>query len=69
MFAMHNLRRAAIEFCKPEELYIIVDGDDELIGREVFRLYNALFQSTGSYFIYTNFMTTRGSIGYSRPID
>lgn len=26
--AMPNLRRAANEFCKPEEIYLIVDGDD-----------------------------------------
>jgi len=44
MKAMFNLRLAATNFCKPEELFMIVDGDDELIGKQVFKLYNALFQ-------------------------
>lgn len=26
--AMPNLRRAAMEFCRPEEIFLIVDGDD-----------------------------------------
>jgi hypothetical protein len=41
---MPNLRMAANKYCKPEELFIIVDGDDELIGRQVFKHFNAVFQ-------------------------
>jgi hypothetical protein len=46
-----------------------VDGDDELIGRQVFKLYNALFQNTDAYFVYTNFLISKkNEIGYSRSI-
>jgi len=66
MFAMYNLRKSAMEYCKPEEIFMIVDGDDELLGRQVFKFFNAIFQEKQAYFVYTNFITIRGSMGYSR---
>jgi hypothetical protein len=41
---MPNLRTAASDYCKPEEIFLIVDGDDELVGRQVLKLFNAVFQ-------------------------
>ena len=58
MKAMHNLRVAANTYCQPQDIFIVVDGDDELIGRQVFKLFNAMFQSTGAWFVYSNFLTT-----------
>lgn len=47
---------------------MIVDGDDELIGRQVLKLFNSVFQKTGAWFVYSNFIMHEGkSIGYSRP--
>jgi hypothetical protein len=45
---------------------MIVDGDDELLGRQVFRFFNAMFQKKKAFFIYTNFITVAGNLGYSR---
>lgn len=45
LFAMVNLRKAANTYCQPHEIFMVVDGDDELLGRQVFKLYNAMFQS------------------------
>ena len=64
--AMVNLRYAAVHECGPEELFVIVDGDDLLVGRMVFRLFSAVMQKEGLWVMYTNFITPRGSIGYSR---
>ena len=47
---------------------MIVDGDDELIGRQVFKLFNSQFQEKGIWFMYTNSITHLGSIGFSRVI-
>ena len=33
-----------------------IDADDELIGRQVMKLLNALYQSSGKWFIYSNFI-------------
>lgn len=64
--AMPNIYRAAHEFCKSYELFMIVDGDDELIGKQVFKFFNAIFQSRNLWLVYSNFLTVRGSLGYSR---
>lgn len=42
--AMANLRRAASEFCKEGDIFMVVDGDDELIGRQVLKVFNSVFQ-------------------------
>lgn len=47
---------------------MIVDGDDELLGRQVLKLFNSQFQEKGAWFIYSNFVTdSSGRVGYSRP--
>ena len=47
---------------------MIVDGDDELVGRQVLKLFNSMFQKTGAWFVYSNFIMNQGtSVGYSRP--
>ena len=39
-----NIKKAAEKYCANDEIMIIVDGDDELIGRQVLKLYNAVYQ-------------------------
>ena len=46
---------------------MIVDGDDELIGRQVLKHFNAIFQEKKVWFMYTNFISPHGTVGYSRP--
>lgn len=45
---------------------MIIDGDDLLIGKQVFKLFSAIFQSQNIWVMWTNFLTPKGSIGYSR---
>lgn len=44
-FAMPNLRMAAKTLCRPDDIYMAVDGDDELLGRQVFKFFNSRFQA------------------------
>ena len=53
---MPNLRNAAFNFCKEDDIFVIVDGDDELIGKYVLNLFNAVFQSSDVWFAYSNFI-------------
>ncbi len=46
-FAMHN-------YCKDYTVTLEVDGDDELIGNNVFKLFNAIYQSKNPGFAYSN---------------
>ena len=52
---------------------MLVDGDDALVGRQVFALYNAIYQRTESAFVYSNYLhvmyNEKAIIGASsRPI-
>jgi hypothetical protein len=46
---------------------VVVDGDDELIGRQVLKLFNAVYQESGAWVVYSNFITEEGRLGYSKP--
>ena len=63
---MPNLRYAAMHECQENQLFIIVDGDDLLIGRQVFKLFSAVMQQKDYWIMWTNFLSPKGSIGYSR---
>lgn len=47
-------------------MFIIVDGDDLLIGRQVFKLFSAVMQERNYWVMWTNFLSPKGAIGYSR---
>lgn len=66
-YSVNNIRNASRNFCKPEDILIIIDGDDELLGRQVLKLFNSVFQSKGIWYMYTNFLGSIGKVGYSRP--
>jgi hypothetical protein len=58
--------------CKPGSVMVVLDGDDELIGKQVFKFLSAAYQMTGSYYIYTNFLMIDPinhsvGIGFSAP--
>jgi glycosyltransferase involved in cell wall biosynthesis len=65
--AMPNLRSAAKSHCRPEEIFLVVDGDDELLGCQVLKLFNSVFQEKKLWFVYSNFLSTTGGVGFSRP--
>lgn len=68
MKAMHNLRTAALNYCQPQDIFMVIDGDDELIGRQVFKVFNAVFQQSGAWFVYSNFLTANNYVGFSRIV-
>lgn len=45
MTAVPNIHMAITKHCKPNEVGFFVDGDDELVGRKVFKVFNAIYQS------------------------
>lgn len=50
---------------------MVIDGDDYLLGKLVFKLFNAAFSNSDSWVVYSNFMTPNNKIGYSRkyPVE
>ena len=66
-FSLSSIRNASKNYCKGEDIIVVVDGDDELLGRQVLKLFNAVFQEKGVWYMYTNFLGSIGKVGYSRP--
>ena len=49
---------------------MVVDGDDELVGRQVLKLFNSIFQQEKMWFVYSNCINFPGlGTGFSRPVD
>ena len=53
-YATYNLKHASEE-CKTGEIMVIVDGDDELVGKQVFKLINHFYTIENKWIVYSNF--------------
>ena len=49
---------AATKHCKEEDIYMIIDGDDGIVGTQTLKLYNHIYQTTDSWVAYGNLMHT-----------
>lgn len=56
MLSSHNIYMAAHEYCNLGEVMVLVDGDDALIGRQVFSLLNAYYQTQKPALVYTQLL-------------
>ena len=45
-----------VDLCEEGSVVLNIDADDQLIGRQVMKLLNALYQSSSKWFIYSNFV-------------
>ena len=54
MFTTHNFLNAAFNYCDDDEVQLLIDGDDELIGREAFSVMNSAYQlNKGLWYVYS----------------
>ena len=70
--SLHGINHAMVNHCKNYEITLLIDGDDELLGTQAFKLLNAVYQKTKKAMVYTNhiyFSALLGIMdkGYSRP--
>lgn len=68
---MANIYSAVHEHCREDELLLVIDGDDELIGRQVFKLVNAVYYRDRPLAMYTNHIQAKKDtaieVGISLP--
>lgn len=43
-YATYNLLNMGFNLCKYDDIQVIIDGDDQVIGQYVFQLINAQYQ-------------------------
>lgn len=74
MFATYNIINAAYNFCHPNDIQMLVDGDDELIGRYVINVFNAVYQNSEKvhgkslWYVYCNYKDNWYLYGRSQKV-
>lgn len=53
--ALQNIYRASINHCSADSVVVTVDGDDQIIGRNVLKTFNWAYQLYQSGVVYSNF--------------
>ena len=51
---MPNIYTAVTQHCGPEDIVVLVDGDDELLGRNAFKVFSHLYQKNNADVVYSN---------------
>ena len=54
MLAIANIHKAATEYCHPHDILALVDGDDELLGINVLKVFNSVYTLKGLEVMYSN---------------
>jgi hypothetical protein len=55
--ATENIYYMVHQYCDYNQIMYILDGDDEFIGAQTLRLFNAVYQRERLYVLYANFMS------------
>ena len=55
--ATENIYYTVHKYCDYNQIMYILDGDDEIIGAQTLRLFNAVYQKERLYVLYANFMS------------
>ena len=59
---MLNIYKAVHSYCREGEIFIVVDGDDVLVGKYVFKLINAVYFRMRGMVIYTNHIESKREV-------
>lgn len=55
-FATYNIINAAFNYCDEDDIQVLLDGDDELIGKNSFQLLNSAYQQNSDlWIVYSNY--------------
>lgn len=68
-FSTYNIRHAAQDYCQKKEIMVILDGDDELVGRYVFKLLNYKYHIRDNWVVYSNYYNSDYAYGVSEKLD
>ena len=49
------------KYCKSDDIVVIIDADDKIIGRQGFKIINSLYRSPNIWYAYSKFILTRAN--------
>lgn len=64
---IYNILNSAFNFCSKDSIQIIIDGNDQLIGKQVFKAINAQYQAHDLWVLYTFYKNDKYMEGISVP--
>lgn len=69
--ALPNIYKGITTHCKPDDIVLLVDGDDQLLGVNIMKVYNSLYITKKLEILYSNYLDfmTYSSVtrGISQP--
>lgn len=69
-YATYNIMNAAYNFCHEDDVQMLMDGDDEFIGKYAFQVMNSAYQQQPDLFVaYSNYKTNYYGFGRSRGMS
>lgn len=67
--ALENIHDAIINHCEPDDIVILVDGDDWLINNRTFSFINEFYEKNDCWVMYGQAVWTNGREGLAREVD
>lgn len=56
---------ADFSFCAKDSIHVVIDGDDKLIGKQVFKFVNAQYQANDIWLMYNFYIDDKYSEGFT----
>ena len=67
MYAAYNIHYAISNYCQRDDVAVLVDGDDELLGTQVFKLINHAYEKNkNNWVVYFSSISSSLKYGYSQ---
>lgn len=64
---IHNLQKIGAlgnmlfwikKFCNEDDIVVVLDGDDSLIGRQTLNILNSVYENNNTWFVYSRYIMT-----------
>jgi hypothetical protein len=66
MGTLANIHQGVTQYCEPEDIVALVDGDDELIGVNILKVFNSVYKQHGLDVAYSNYIISNRRDGFVR---
>jgi glycosyltransferase involved in cell wall biosynthesis len=66
-FLAHNLHTLITQYCEPEDIVVLLDGDDWLSGSDTLTHINRFYEEQECWVMYGQFEMAHGEYGFSQP--
>lgn len=56
--ALGNINFWVKKYCKNQDIVVIANADDKLIGRQILKILNSVYESPNIWYVYSKFIVT-----------